>query len=83
MTPSPEGLKMTSAYVPNRKPINAEGQETIPIRMSRNRIAWLILPIDFDETDAEHLAKWIHLIAEGGRENIRNPGPPEPSGRLP
>lgn len=71
------------SYVPDRRLTNAEGQDTFPIRLSGKRMAWLTLPCVFDEADFEHITKWLRLIAEGGKNNVRNPGPPEPNGRLP
>jgi hypothetical protein len=74
---------MTSDYTPDRRPTNIEGQDIFTVRLPRNRKAWLTLPLEFDEDDIEHIVKHLRLIAEGGKGNIRNPGPPEPNGRLP
>lgn len=62
-----------------RKAFNAEGQYVIPIRLPRDRMATLSVPLDFNEADAERLTKWIALIAEGGMENVRPVGPEEPA----
>lgn len=45
--------------------INIDGQDTFPIRLPHDRMAWLILPVDFGTEDVERLTKWLHLIAEG------------------
>lgn len=71
------------AYVPDRNPTNVEGQDIFTVRLPRNRKAWLTLPKEFDASDVEHIVKWLELIAENSEDHKRNPGPPEPNGRLP
>jgi hypothetical protein len=61
--------------------INIDGQDTFPIRLPRDRMAWLILPTDFGEADVERLTKWLHLIAEGSVDKsqpMRPVGPDAP-----
>lgn len=45
--------------------INIDGQDTFPIRLPRDRMAWLVLPVDFGQDDVERLTKWLQMIAEG------------------
>lgn len=71
------------AYVPDRNPTNVEGQDIFTVRLPRNRKAWLTLPKEFDASDVEHIVKWLTLIVESSEDHKRNPGPPEPNGRLP
>lgn len=53
--------------------INIDGQDTFPIRLPRDRMAWLILPVDFGTADVERLSKWLQLIAEGSVEKDPRP----------
>jgi hypothetical protein len=76
-------MNTDTAYAPDRRPTNVEGQDVFVIRLPRNRKAWLTLPKEFDASDAERIAKWLALIAESSEDHVRNPGPPEPNGRNP
>jgi hypothetical protein len=68
-------------YVPYRTFFNVEGQDTTPVLLKRERIAYLTLPLDLMEEDVEHIINYIRLIAALGKDAIRPAGPPEPKDR--
>ena len=68
-------------YAPQRRFVNVEGQDTFPIRLPNDRMAWLVLPCDFRQDDIDRLIDYMRLIADV--DAVRNPGPPEPNGKLP
>lgn len=69
------------SYVPHRNFINVEGQDTTPIRLKDNRLAWLTLPKDFREEDVELIVRHLRFNAELGKDALRPEGPPEPHER--
>jgi hypothetical protein len=72
-----------SDYVPSRKFVNVEGQDTFPVRISSDRMAWLVLPKELDEHDLNRITEHLNFIYECSKDHKRNPGPPEPNGRNP